>query len=131
MKLAFSIYMIVLSGYVYGQRTENPQLKWETNLGTLIIKVASKEMELQHSLLIFLFPDKDVHSVMLEEGESSTPFILCNLSKPVLLQSHLDLNFETGDRITFFCKGSGTIHLTGNAVVIINSFFILVSVDYE
>lgn len=57
--------------------------------------------------------EKDIQSVMLEEGESNSPFILCNLQKPKLLQSHLDLNFMSGDRITFFCRGNGTVHLTG------------------
>lgn len=57
--------------------------------------------------------DKDVQSVMLEEGESNIPFILCNLQKPKVLQSRLDLNFMSGDRVTFFCRGNGTVHLTG------------------
>lgn len=55
----------------------------------------------------------EVSSVMLEEGEAEVPFILCNLSKEKNMQCPLDLNFATGDRITFFCKGAGTIHLSG------------------
>ncbi|KAF6210917.1 hypothetical protein GE061_014029 [Apolygus lucorum] len=55
----------------------------------------------------------EVNSVMLEETELNVPFILCNLQKQKNLQCPLDLNFMTGDRITFFCKGNGTIHLTG------------------
>uniref|UniRef100_A0A146LIJ7 FK506-binding protein n=1 Tax=Lygus hesperus TaxID=30085 RepID=A0A146LIJ7_LYGHE len=57
--------------------------------------------------------ENEVNSVMLEETESSVPFILCNLQKQKTLQCSLDLNFMTGDRITFFCKGNGTIHLSG------------------
>lgn len=57
--------------------------------------------------------EKEVHSVMLEEGESNIPFILCNLQKPKVIQSPLNLNFVSGDRVTFFCRGNGTVHLTG------------------
>ncbi|XP_014244668.1 46 kDa FK506-binding nuclear protein [Cimex lectularius] len=60
--------------------------------------------------------DDDVLSVMLEEGESTVPFILCNLQKQKALQCALDLNFLTGDRITFFCKGNGVVHLSGYIV---------------
>ncbi|CAB0007464.1 unnamed protein product [Nesidiocoris tenuis] len=57
--------------------------------------------------------DNEINSVMLEEGASKVPFILCNLNKPKILQCPLDLNFMTGDRVTFFCLGSGVIHLSG------------------
>lgn len=60
--------------------------------------------------------ESEVLSVMLEESESAVPFILCNLNKGKMMQSVLDLNFMTGDRVTFFCKGNGIVHLSGYIV---------------
>jgi len=49
---------------------------------------------------------------MLEtEGSES---LLCNLCKQKgILQVSLDLNFMTGDRLTFECRGHGRVHLSG------------------
>lgn len=52
-------------------------------------------------------------SVLLDEVETNGSFILCNLQKNKLMQSPLDLNFMTGDRITIYCKGNGIVHLSG------------------
>ncbi|PSN49803.1 hypothetical protein C0J52_01375 [Blattella germanica] len=40
-------------------------------------------------------------------------FILCNLNKNKAIQAHLDLNFQSGDRIAFMSTGKGRVHLTG------------------
>lgn len=60
--------------------------------------------------------DQEIMSVMLEtEGQES---LLCNLCKQKgILQAELDLNFLTGDTVTFTCKGSGTVHLSGYLVM--------------
>ncbi|KAK9507053.1 hypothetical protein O3M35_008877 [Rhynocoris fuscipes] len=60
--------------------------------------------------------DNEVLSVMIDDGESNVPFIICNLQKSKLMQSPLDLTFMSGDRITLFCKGNGIVHLSGYIV---------------
>ncbi|XP_075210549.1 46 kDa FK506-binding nuclear protein-like isoform X2 [Lycorma delicatula] len=59
--------------------------------------------------------DSEILSVILEcEGQEN---ILCNLSKQLnILQSQLDLNFMTGDKVSFEIKGSGIVHLSGYLV---------------
>lgn len=59
--------------------------------------------------------DQEIMSVMLEtEGQES---LLCNLCKQKgVLQEKLDLNFLTGETVTFTCRGNGTIHLSGYLV---------------
>uniref|UniRef100_A0A1B6CVU2 FK506-binding protein n=1 Tax=Clastoptera arizonana TaxID=38151 RepID=A0A1B6CVU2_9HEMI len=59
--------------------------------------------------------DKEILRVILEVDEQEN--LLCNLSKDLgLLQQKLDLNFMSGDNITFEVKGTGVVHLTGYMV---------------
>ncbi|XP_054274978.1 46 kDa FK506-binding nuclear protein isoform X2 [Macrosteles quadrilineatus] len=56
--------------------------------------------------------ESEILSVMLETEGSEN--LLCNLCKGKgILQESLDLNFMSGDRLTFECRGHGRIHLTG------------------
>jgi len=56
--------------------------------------------------------DNEILSVMLETEGSEA--LLCSLCKGKgVLQSNLDLNFMSGDTLTFACRGHGKIHLTG------------------
>ena len=56
--------------------------------------------------------DNENVSVMLVFDKRE--FILCNLNKHRAIQSHLDLNFQSGDKIAFLSSGKGRVHLTGN-----------------
>ncbi|XP_070162329.1 46 kDa FK506-binding nuclear protein [Polyergus mexicanus] len=40
-------------------------------------------------------------------------FLLCTLDKNGKSQTSLDLIFEKGENITFFCNGQGSVHMTG------------------
>lgn len=55
--------------------------------------------------------DQEYTSVILEMNDEK--HILCNLNKNKYVQQSLDLNFQTGDQISFFTRGKSTIHLTG------------------
>lgn len=56
--------------------------------------------------------ENEILSVVLETEGSEA--LLCNLCKQMgILQHNLDLNFMTGDRLTFECRGHGRVHLTG------------------
>ena len=55
--------------------------------------------------------DNENVSVML--AFDNREFILCNLNKHKAVQSPLDLNFQSGDRIAFMSSGKGRVHLTG------------------
>lgn len=65
-----------------------------------------------HCILFFIigeFPDEK--QVILNYDNNL--YLLCTLTKGILNQMPLDLNFEAGSIITFTSTGSGTVHLTG------------------
>ena len=41
-------------------------------------------------------------------------YLLCTLRKNSVLQTALHLNFTVEDKVTFFSKGNGIVHLTGS-----------------
>lgn len=59
--------------------------------------------------------DSDNVSVLLAFGNSE--FILCSLNKHKAIQTQLDLNFQSGDKIAFMSSGRGRVHLTGKCYI--------------
>ena len=59
--------------------------------------------------------DSDNVSVLLVFGSSE--FILCSLNKHKAIQTQLDLNFQSGDKIAFMSSGKGRVHLTGKCCI--------------
>ncbi|PNF28966.1 hypothetical protein B7P43_G19110, partial [Cryptotermes secundus] len=55
--------------------------------------------------------DNDNVSVLL--SFDNREFILCSLNKHRVIQTQLDLNFQSGDKIAFMSSGRGRVHLTG------------------
>jgi FK506-binding nuclear protein len=41
-------------------------------------------------------------------------YLLCTLRKNTVIQKSLNLNFTVGDKVTFFSKGNGVVHLSGS-----------------
>lgn len=81
----------------------------------LLFNVLYQLLIYQFYKLIFL-SDNEILSVILETEGSEA--LLCNLCKQKgILQESLDLNFMTGDRVTFECRGHGRIHLTGQFAI--------------
>ncbi|GFV88547.1 FK506-binding nuclear protein, partial [Trichonephila clavipes] len=56
-------------------------------------------------------PTSPCISLMVERGGSE--YLLCNLKPDSLLQVNLNLYFDKGEKIAFFLKGHGTVHLSG------------------
>ncbi|GFT04243.1 46 kDa FK506-binding nuclear protein [Nephila pilipes] len=56
-------------------------------------------------------PTSQCVSLMVERGGSE--YLLCNLKPDSLLQVNLNLYFDKGEKIAFFLKGHGTVHLSG------------------
>ncbi|GFY73015.1 FK506-binding protein 4 [Trichonephila inaurata madagascariensis] len=56
-------------------------------------------------------PTSPCISLMVERGGSE--YLLCNLKPDSLLQVNLNLYFDKGEKIAFFLKGYGTVHLSG------------------
>ncbi|BFY98264.1 hypothetical protein BsWGS_01306 [Bradybaena similaris] len=54
-------------------------------------------------------PSENVQVLLQHE---STEYLLCTLNGTVL-QQNLDLNFETGEQVSFCLNGSGVVHLSG------------------
>ncbi|CAG5116538.1 unnamed protein product, partial [Candidula unifasciata] len=54
-------------------------------------------------------PSENVQVLLQHEA---TEYLLCTLNGNLLQQS-LDLNFETGEQVSFCLNGSGVVHLTG------------------
>ncbi|KAG8226992.1 hypothetical protein J437_LFUL000297 [Ladona fulva] len=74
-------------------------------------QVVSKSFHVSMACLDLESADGEATSVMVEVNDDK--LILCNLSKNKCVQQPLDLNFQTGDEISFFTKGKATVHLTG------------------
>ncbi|XP_063224685.1 46 kDa FK506-binding nuclear protein-like [Bacillus rossius redtenbacheri] len=55
--------------------------------------------------------DNETTSVILDHNDRE--FILCSLQRQRFLQSQLDLNFSSGEKIAFLTSGQGKVHLTG------------------
>jgi FK506-binding nuclear protein len=59
--------------------------------------------------------DNDNVSVLL--AFDNREFILCSLNRHKVIQTQLDLNFQSGDKIAFMSSGKGRVHLTGECHV--------------
>lgn len=59
--------------------------------------------------------DNDNVSVLL--AFDNREFILCSLNKHRVIQTQLDLNFQSGDKIAFMSSGKGRVHLTGECCI--------------
>lgn len=55
--------------------------------------------------------DGDVQLWFANDEQS---YLLCTLRKNTVIQKSLNLNFAVGDKVTFFSKGNGVIHLSGS-----------------
>ena len=55
--------------------------------------------------------DGDVQVLLSVDDQT---YLLCTLRKNTVLQSALNINFTAGDKVTFFSKGNGIVHLTGS-----------------
>ena len=63
-------------------------------------------MNFGSTLYNYLFSEKD-DKVVLMISQEGVEYIVCTLSHKTLFQQPLDLNFATGEELTFFINGKG------------------------
>ena len=60
--------------------------------------------------IYFLFSSEKEGRVGVMIAQEGAEYVVCTLSHKTLFQQPLDLNFTTGEEITFFLTGQGEFH---------------------
>lgn len=114
MRCLLQLGLIIEPGKRYSQNVED---SFHVSKATLDLSQANgKILDFATKLYVRMgfnlmppFTDEDVTLMLDHEGQE---YILCHLGKSNKQES-LDLNFQTGDSISFFSQGQTAIHLSG------------------